>query len=109
MVIIAAVGNAAEHSTAVLMAYRNRTELSFQIAMGSSGQIALLVAPVLVLLSFGLGNPMALVFDPFELVAIIVTLVIATVITLDGEATWFEGAMLVAIYLLLAAIFYIHY
>jgi Ca2+:H+ antiporter len=108
VMVIAVVGNAAEHSTAMLMAWRGRTELSFQIAMGSSVQIALLVAPVLMLLSFPLGHPMALVFEPFELVAVIVTLSIATVITLDGEATWFEGAMLVAIFLLLGAIFFIH-
>jgi Ca2+:H+ antiporter len=108
VMVIAVVGNAAEHSTAMLMAWRGRTELSFQIAMGSSVQIALLVAPVLMLLSIPLGHPMTLVFEPFELVAIIVTLSIATVITLDGEATWFEGAMLVAIFLLLGAIFYIH-
>jgi Ca2+:H+ antiporter len=108
VMVIAVVGNAAEHSTAMLMAWRGRTELSFQIAMGSSAQIALLVAPVLVLLSFPLGHPMSLVFEPFELVALIVTLAIAAVITVDGQATWFEGAMLVAIFILLGAIFWIH-
>jgi Ca2+:H+ antiporter len=108
VMVIAVVGNAAEHSTAMLMAWRGRIELAFQIAMGSSAQIALLVAPVLVLLSFPLGNPMSLVFEPFELVAMIVTLAIAAVITVDGQATWFEGAMLVAIFLLLGAIFWIH-
>jgi Ca2+:H+ antiporter len=108
VIVIAIIGNAAEHSTAILMAWRGRTELSFQIAMGSSTQIALLVAPVLVFLSFALGNPMALVFEPFELVSMILTLGLATVITLDGEATWFEGAMLVAIFIVVAAVFYLH-
>ncbi len=108
VIIIAIVGNAAEHSTAVLMAWRGRTELSFQIAMGSSVQIALLVTPLLVMFSFAIGDPMALVFEPFELVSMILTLGIATVITIDGEATWFEGAMLVAIFLVLAAVFYVH-
>jgi Ca2+:H+ antiporter len=108
VVIIAIVGNAAEHSSAILMAWRNRTELSFHIAMGSSAQIALFGAPLMVFLSFAIGNPMSLVFEPFELVSMILTLGIATVITLDGEATWFEGAMLVVIFLLVAAVFYVH-
>jgi Ca2+:H+ antiporter len=108
VIVIAVIGNAAEHSTAILMAWRGRAELSFQIAMGSSTQIALFVAPVLVFFSFALGDPMALVFEPFELVSLILTLGLATVITLDGEATWFEGAMLVAIFLVVAAVFYVH-
>ena len=103
IVIIALVGNAAEHSSAILMAWRGRIELSFQIAMGSSVQIALLAVPVLVFVSLALGNPMALVFTPFSLMAMISTLAIAIVITLDGQATWFEGAMLVSIYMLLVA------
>lgn len=103
VVIIALVGNAAEHSSAILMAWRARIELSFQIAMGSSVQIALLVIPALVFISLALGNPMTLVFTPFGLMALISTLAIAIVITLDGQATWFEGTMLVAIYMLLMA------
>ncbi len=108
VVIIAIVGNAAEHTSAILMAWRDRTELSFHIAMGSSAQIALFGAPLMVFLSFALGDPMSLVFEPFELVSMILTLGIATVITIDGEATWFEGAMLVVIFLLVAAVFYVH-
>ena len=104
VVIIAMVGNAAEHSSAILMAWRGRIELSFQIAMGSSVQIALLVIPLMVFISYGIGNFMAMVFTPLGLVAIIVTLAIAMVIALDGQATWFEGAMLVAIFLLIAGI-----
>lgn len=103
VVIIALVGNAAEHSSAILMAWRGRIELSFQIAMGSSVQIALLVVPALVFVSLAIGNPMTLVFTPYGLMALISTLAIAIVITLDGQATWFEGSMLVAIYMVLMA------
>jgi Ca2+:H+ antiporter len=104
VVIIALVGNAAEHSSAILMAWRGRIELSFQIAMGSSVQIALLVIPILVFVSYGMGNFMAMVFTPLGLIAVIATLAIAMVIALDGQATWFEGLMLVAIFILIAGI-----
>jgi len=104
VIIIALVGNAAEHSSAILMAWRGRIELSFQIAMGSSVQIALLVIPVLVFISLALGNFMAMVFTPFGLIALIATLAIAMVIALDGQATWFEGLMLVAIFILIGGI-----
>ena len=104
VVVIALVGNAAEHSSAILMAWRGRIELSFQIAMGSSVQIALLVIPVLVLISLAIGNPMAMVFTPLGLIAIIATLAIAMVIALDGQATWFEGLMLLAIFILIGGI-----
>ncbi len=104
VVIIALVGNAAEHSSAILMAWRGRIELSVQIALGSSVQIALLVIPIMVIISFAIGNFMAMVFTPLGLIAMVATLVIAIVIVLDGQATWFDGAMLVAIFLLLAGI-----
>jgi Ca2+:H+ antiporter len=104
VVIIALVGNAAEHSSAILMAWRGRIELSVQIALGSSVQIALLVIPIMVFISFAIGNFMALVFTPLGLIAMIATLAIAIVIVLDGQATWFDGAMLVAIFLMLAGI-----
>jgi Ca2+:H+ antiporter len=104
VVIIALVGNAAEHSSAILMAWRGRIELSVQIALGSSVQIALLVIPVIVIISFAIGNFMAMVFTPLGLIAMIATLAIAIVIVLDGQATWFDGVMLVAIFFLLAGI-----
>ncbi len=104
VVIIALVGNAAEHSSAILMAWRGRIELSVQIALGSSVQIALLVIPIMVFISFAIGNFMAMVFTPLGLIALIATLVIAIVIVLDGQATWFDGVMLVSIFLLLAGI-----
>jgi Ca2+:H+ antiporter len=104
VIVIALIGNAAEHSSAILMAWRGRIELSFQIAMGSSVQIALLVIPVLVFISIFIGNVMAMVFTPMGLIAMISTLAIAIVITLDGQATWFEGVMLVAIFILIGGI-----
>ncbi|UCC92329.1 MAG: calcium/proton exchanger [Thermoplasmata archaeon] len=104
VVVIALVGNAAEHSSAILMAWRGRIELSFQIAMGSSVQIALLIIPILVLISMMIGNVMAMVFTPLGLIAIIATLAIAMVIALDGQATWFEGLMLLAIFVLISGI-----
>ncbi|MCJ2539733.1 MAG: cation transporter, partial [Candidatus Thermoplasmatota archaeon] len=104
VIIIALVGNAAEHSSAILMAWRGRIELSFQIAMGSSVQIALLVIPVLVFVSLALGNFMAMVFTPLGLIALLATLAIGMVIALDGQATWFEGLMLVAIFVLIGGI-----
>jgi Ca2+:H+ antiporter len=104
VIVIALIGNAAEHSSAILMAWRGRIELSFQIAMGSSVQIALLVIPILVFVSLALGNFMAMVFTPLGLIAMIATLVIAMVIALDGQATWFEGLMLVAIFILIGGI-----
>jgi Ca2+:H+ antiporter len=104
VIVIALVGNAAEHSSAILMAWRGRIELSFQIAMGSSVQIALLVIPLLVFISMAIGNVMAMVFTPLGLIAMIATLAIAMVIALDGQATWFEGLMLVAIFILIGGI-----
>ncbi len=104
VIIIALVGNAAEHSSAILMAWRGRIELSFQIAMGSSVQIALLVIPIMVFVSMAIGNVMAMVFTPLGLIALIATLAIAMVIALDGQATWFEGLMLVAIFILIGGI-----
>ncbi len=104
VIIIALVGNAAEHSSAILMAWRGRIELSFQIAMGSSVQIALLVIPVLVFVSLAVGNFMAMVFTPLGLIALLATLAIGMVIALDGQATWFEGLMLVAIFVLIGGI-----
>lgn len=107
VIVVAVIGNAAEHSSAVLMAWKNRMDLSLSIAVGSSIQVALFVAPVLVLLSYGVGpGPMNLVFTPAEVLAVVVTAVIAAQIASDGESNWLEGAMLLAVYLILAMAFY---
>ena len=107
VIVVAVVGNAAEHSTAVMMAIKNRMELSIGIAIGSSLQIALFVAPVLVTVSHLIGpRPMDLVFTPAEVLAIFLAVLISGHITSDGESNWLEGALLLAVYLILAIVFF---
>jgi Ca2+:H+ antiporter len=106
-IVVAIVGNAAEHWVAVLVAMKNKMDLSVNIAIGSSAQVALFVAPVLVLASFFLGpHPLALVFNGFELGAILLAVLIANYVTQDGESTWFEGVQLLAVYLVFGVAFY---
>lgn len=107
VIIIAMVGNAAEHSTAILMATRNHMDLVLSIAIGSSIQIALFVAPVLVFASYMLGpEPMNLVLTPAEVLAVTFSVVIAGQICGDGESNWYEGALLLAVYAIVAMLFY---
>jgi Ca2+:H+ antiporter len=107
LIIVAIVGNAAEHWVAVYFAMKDKMDLSVNIAVGSSAQVALFVAPVLVLLSFVVGpNPMALVFNGYELGAIVLALLIANLVILDGESTWYEGLQLLAVYAVLGVVFY---
>lgn len=106
VIVVAIIGNAAEHSSAVLMAYRNRMDLSIGIAVGSSIQIALFVAPVLVLASYALGHPMDLVFHPAEVMAVAVSVLVVAQIAGDGESNWLEGVQLLALYTLLGMLFY---
>ncbi len=106
LIVVATVGNAAEHSTAVLMARRNKMDLALSITIGSSTQIALFVAPVLVLLSQARPEPMSLVFHPLEIAAVILSAGIATLVSLDGETNWLEGVQLLAVYAILAVFFY---
>lgn len=106
VIIVAIVGNAAEHSTAILVARENKMDLAMTIAVGSSTQIALFVAPLLVFLSMAVGHPMSLVFNAFEISAIVVSVLIVEMISSDGECNWFEGVMLLAVYALLAVAFY---
>jgi Ca2+:H+ antiporter len=106
VIVIAIVGNAAEHSTAVLVARRDNMDLAITIAIGSSTQIALFVAPLLVFLSVLIGHPMSLLFNGFEIAAIVISVLIVEMISSDGETTWFEGAQLLAVYLILAVSFY---
>ena len=105
--VVAIVGNAAEHWVAVLVAAKDKMDLAVNIAVGSSAQIALFVAPVLVLLSFVVGpDPMALVFNGYELGAILLAILVAQAITQDGESNWFEGVQLLALYAVLGLVFY---
>jgi Ca2+:H+ antiporter len=96
----------AEHMVAVTVALKNQMSLSMEIAVGSSLQIALFVVPFLVFLSLLIGNPLTLVFNPFELIALVGAGLIATLVALDGEANWLEGAVLVTLYLILALAFF---
>ena len=105
-IVVAFVGNAAEHWVAVLVAAKDKMDLAVNIAIGSSAQIALFVAPVLVLVSFVLGpSPMALVFNGFELGAVFLAVLIASHVTNEGESTWFEGVQLLAVYAVLGLAF----
>jgi Ca2+:H+ antiporter len=106
VIVVAIVGNAAEHWVAVLVAIKNKMDLAVNIAIGSSAQIALFVAPVLVLMSFVLGpHPMALVFNGFELGGILLAILIANHVTNEGESTWYEGVQLLAVYFVLGITF----
>lgn len=106
VIVVAIVGNAAEHSTAVLMAWKNRMDLALGIAIGSSIQIALFVAPALVLLGYGFGVRMDLVFTVPEIVALLLTVWILTQIAGDGESNWLEGVLLLLLYAMLAILFF---
>lgn len=106
VILVALVGNAAEHSTAVLMAMKNKMDLAFGIAVGSSLQIALLVAPLLVFASYLFGAPLDLIFTPFEVAAVTMSVLILGFVSMDGESHWMEGVMLVGVYTMLAIAFY---
>jgi Ca2+:H+ antiporter len=105
-VVVAIVGNAAEHWVAVLVALKNKMDLAVNIAVGSSAQVALFVAPVLVLISFAVGpHPLALVFNGYELAAMLLAVVIANFTTQEGESNWFEGLQLLGVYIVLGVVF----
>jgi Ca2+:H+ antiporter len=107
VIVVAIVGNAAEHWVAVYFAWKDKMDLSINIAIGSSAQIALFVAPALVLCSFFLGPfPMPLVFNGLELGAIMLAIIIANQVTHEGESTWFEGVQLLSVYLVLGIVFF---
>jgi len=102
LIIIPLIGNAAEHATAIMVARKGQIDLSLQIALGSSTQIALLVAPLLVFISLFLGHPMNLVFKPFEVAILFLATLVTSIVTLDGESHWFEGVQLLAVYAMIA-------
>lgn len=107
VIVVAIIGNAAEHGTAVVAARKDRMDLSLGIAIGSSVQIALFVAPFLVLVSHVLGpRPMDLVFSPAEVLAVVLAVAITGQIAGDGESHWLEGAQLLAVYVIFAIVFY---
>jgi Ca2+:H+ antiporter len=108
VIVVAVIGNAAEHSTAVLMAMKNKMDLAVNVAVGSGIQIALFVAPMLVFASMLMGHehPLDLHFTPMEIVAIIISIAILAIVAQDGESHWLEGVMLLAVYAILALAFY---
>ena len=108
VIVLPIIGNAAEHATAVSVAMKNKMDLSVSVAIGSSLQIALFVAPVLVITGWVIGQPMDLNFNPFELVAVAVAVLIINSISADGKSNWLEGGLLLATYTVLGLAFYFH-
>ena len=106
VVVVALVGNAAEHYSAIAASARDDMTLAIEISIGSSAQIALMVAPLLVLVSRALGAPMSLVFNPFEIAAIGLAVATVSLVAIDGESNWLEGLQLLGLYVILAAAFY---
>jgi Ca2+:H+ antiporter len=106
VVVIAIIGNAAEHYSAIAAARRNEMTLAVEISIGSSAQIALLVAPVVVLYSWAIGRPMSLIFNPLEITAITLSVLATGLVVVDGESNWVEGLQLMAVYVILALVFY---
>ncbi|AFY77794.1 calcium/proton exchanger Cax [Pleurocapsa sp. PCC 7327] len=108
VIFLPIIGNAAEHATAVTVAMKDKMDLSMSVAVGSSLQIALFVAPVLVIAGWAIGQPMDLDFNPFELVAVVVAVLTANSISSDGTSNWLEGTLLLATYTVLGLAFYFH-
>lgn len=108
VIVVPIIGNAAEHATAVTVAMKNKMDLSVSVAVGSSLQIALFVAPVLVLAGLIMGQPMDLNFNPFELVAVVVAVLLANSVSSDGRSDWLEGSLLLATYVVLGLAFFFH-
>jgi Ca2+:H+ antiporter len=107
VIVVALVGNAAEHYSAVTAARDDQMTLALEISVGSSAQIALMVAPILVLLSYAVGSPMSLVFNAFEIAAIGLSIFAVALVSMDGESNWFEGLQLLGVYVLIALAFYV--
>ena len=107
IILVPIIGNVAEHLVAINVAVKNKMELSMEIAVSSSLQIALFVAPVLVFVSLLMGNPLNLVFNTFELAALIATVIVSYFVSVDGESNWLEGAALLVVYILFGLAFFI--
>jgi Ca2+:H+ antiporter len=106
IILIPIIGNVAEHLVAVRVALKNKMELSLEIALGSSLQIALFVAPVLVFVSLLVRQPLNLVFNQFELLALVAAVLVAALVSSDGETNWLEGVQLIAVYIILGVAFF---
>jgi len=108
VIFVAIIGNAAEHTSAIIMARKNRMDLALQISVGSATQIVMFVAPFLVLISLFFAQHMSLVFNSFELVAIILAVMITNLVVEDGESNWLEGLQLMMAYAIMAVAFFFH-
>jgi len=108
VILVPLIGGAAEYFTAVRLAIKNNMDLSVSVAMGSSLLVAMFMAPLLVLVGQAIGQPMDLDFNPFEVVAVAISVVVANLISLDGRSNWLEGALLLATYAVLGLAFYFH-
>ncbi|MFG6106423.1 calcium/proton exchanger [Leptothoe sp. EHU-05/26/07-4] len=108
VILLPIIGNAAEHATAVTVALKNKMDLSLSVAVGSSMQIALFVAPVLVIAGWLMGQPMDLDFNNFQLIAVAVSILIANSISSDGSSNWLEGTLLLATYTIIGLAFFFH-
>jgi Ca2+:H+ antiporter len=106
LIVIPVIGNAAEHSSAVTFALKNRMDVTLEIAIGSSVQIALFVAPLLVFISAAVGHPMSFLFSPFEIAAVALSAILVSMISRDGESNWLEGAQLLGAYVIMAISFF---
>lgn len=106
LILVPIIGNAAEHSSAIFLAIKNKTDTAIEIAVGSSTQIALFVAPMLVFISLLVGRPMDFFFSTPEVAVVGLSAAIASIIALDGRANWLEGAQLIAAYVIVAISFY---
>jgi Ca2+:H+ antiporter len=106
LILVPIIGNAAEHSSAVMFALRNQVDVTLEIAIGSSTQIALFVAPALVFISLAVGHPMDFVFSTFEVAAVGLSTLIVALISLDGRSNWLEGAQLTGAYVIMAVSFF---
>jgi Ca2+:H+ antiporter len=107
VILIPTIGNLAEHLVAVQLAFKNKMEFAMAVSFGSSLQVALFVAPILVLLGLVLGQPMDLVFEPLEVAAVGAAVAISALIAFDGESNWLEGALLMLVYIILAVSFFV--
>jgi Ca2+:H+ antiporter len=106
VIVVAIIGNAAEHYSAIIAARRDQMTLAVEISVGSSAQIALFVSPAVVLYSYAIGRPMTLLFNAFEIAAIALSVLATHMAVLDGESNWVEGLQLLSVYLILAFAFY---
>eukprot|EP00879_Flechtneria_rotunda_P014689 GHRR01015350.1.p1 GENE.GHRR01015350.1~~GHRR01015350.1.p1 ORF type:complete len:168 (+),score=51.07 GHRR01015350.1:51-506(+) len=107
-IVVPIVGNAAEHASALIFAIKNRMEISLGVAMGSSTQVGVLVVPFCVILAWTMGQPLDLNFNEFEALVLFISVLLAALMVQDGTSNWLKGAMLILVYMFIAAGFWVH-